>query len=84
MYKNKTQIIKNMLKSYLKVDNNLYISNKLFMANSAINWIYKNTKNPDVIKHYLTDIDKYLKGEYILKWHNGSLIKKRVTNNEKK
>lgn len=80
--RDKEKIIKSLLKNYLKVEKNLFISNKLFIANSGINWIYNNTKNIEVIKHYLKDIDKYLKGDIDLYWSNGILTKKKVKEND--
>lgn len=82
-FKTKEEIRKHLIKSYVKMDNNLFICNKLFIANSAINWIFANTKNPDVVKHYILDIYKYLKGEYELAWINGILTKKKVIKNDK-
>lgn len=81
----KEQVIKNILKNHLKKNDNLFLSNKLFIAKSAINWIFDNTKYPDIIKHYIKDVDKYLKGELDLFWSNGILIKKKVKEiNDKK
>jgi len=77
-YKDKDKIIKSMLKSYLKVDNNLYLSNRLFMANTAINWIFTHTKDANTIKYYMKDVEKHLKGEICLTWINGVLTKKKV------
>ncbi len=82
-YKNKDQVIKFILRSHLKIDNNLFLSHKLFVAKSAINWIFDNTKYPDVIKHYMKDIEQYLNGNLELFWSNGNLKKKKVSNNDK-
>jgi hypothetical protein len=82
-FKNKEQVRKHLIKNYLTIDNNIFISNKLFIANSALNWIYDNTKNPEVVKHYILDIYKYLKGEYELAWIKGILTKKKVIKNDK-
>jgi hypothetical protein len=82
MNNKKEEIIKSILKSHLKINNNLFLSEKLFVAKSAINWIFDNTKYPDVIKHYLKDVEKYLKGELLLSWSNGVLIKKKVKTND--
>jgi hypothetical protein len=78
----KQKIVKSLLKNYLKIDKNLFISNKLFIANSGINWIYNNTKNVELIKHYLKEIDKYLKGDIELYWSNGTLTKKKAKDND--
>jgi|LakMenEpi03Aug12_release.lakeMendotaPanAssembly.Ray.scaffolds.fasta_scaffold52015_7 hypothetical protein len=82
MNNKKEEIIKSILKSHLKVDKNVFLSEKLFVAKSAVNWIFDNTKYPDVIKHYLKDVEKYLKGELLLSWSNGVLIKKKVKTND--
>ena len=82
-FKNKEQVRRHLIKNYLTIDNNIFISNKLFIANSALNWIYDNTKNPEVVKHYILDIYKYLKGEYELAWIKGILTKKKVIKNDK-
>lgn len=81
-FKNKEKVIKAFLKNYLKIDKNLFSSERLFIANSGINWIYKNTNNADLIKHYLKEIDKHLKGEIDLFWSNGTLIKKKAKEND--
>lgn len=82
-YKDKDKIVKSMLKNYLKVDNNLYISNKLFIANTAINWIFSHTKDINIIKYYMKDVEKHLKGDLQLSWINGILTKKKVIQNDK-
>jgi len=82
-FKDKQQVRKHLIKNYLLIDNNIFVSNKLFIANSALNWIYDNTKNPEVVRHYVLDIYKYLKGEYELAWIKGILTKKKVIKNDK-
>lgn len=79
-YKDKNDALKSILKIYLKIDKNLLLCERLFVANTAINWIFDNTKQSVVINHYMKDIEKYLKGEIDLCWSNGVLTKKKKTN----
>lgn len=83
-FKNKENIKKYLIKKYLVVNNNIYSSEKLFVANTAINWIFDKIKDTEVIKHYVMEIDKFLKGEQDLRWVNGILSKKKANNHEKK
>lgn len=75
-YSDKNDVIKSLLKKYLTIDGNILKSERLFIAKSGINWIYQNTKNPTSIKHYIKEIESYLKGEINLSWKNGLLFKK--------
>jgi len=59
LYQNKEQAMRILIRNYLKIDNNLYISEKLFIAKSAINWIFNNGKNPDLIQHYMKDVENF-------------------------
>ena len=83
IYQNKEQAIRILLKNYLKKDNNLYISEKLFTAKSAINWIFDNGKQTELVQHYMKDVENFLKGEINLYWVNGILTKKKVIQNDK-
>ena len=82
-FKSIEQAKKHILKNYLKCEDNLFISEKLFIANSAVNWIFANTKNPVIVNQYIADICKYLQGDYELYWKNGVLTKKKVIKNDK-
>lgn len=81
--KNKDEAIKFILKSHLKIDKNLFLSHKLFVAKSAINWIFDHGKDINIIKYYLKDVEKYLNGDLELLWEDGKILKKKANSNEK-
>lgn len=74
--KDKELLLKGIIKKYLKREDNIYLSERLFVAKSILNWIFENSKHPNVIKLYIKDLEKYLNGEMDLKWINGIITKK--------
>lgn len=74
---------KHLLKSHLKIKGNILHAPKLFIANSALNWVLKNTKDPKVIKRYVIDLEKYLRDEVELNWLNEYLLNEREPNDYK-
>lgn len=83
-YISKEQAIKALLKKHLTMNNNLFLSEKLFVAKSVINWIFDNIKSEPVKKVYFEDVEKYLKGDLELKWFNGLIIKNKSIKKEDK
>lgn len=83
-YITKEQAIKTILKNHLSSSGNLFLSEKLFIAKSVINWIFDNVKSEPVKKVYFDDVDKYLKGDLDLKWFNGLIIKNKSPKKENK
>lgn len=67
---------RHILKTHLKIDDNLLHAEKLFIANSAINWVFKNTQDVKVIQKYMIDLEKYLRNEIDLKWIDCIVTKK--------
>lgn len=76
--KNKEEAISSMLKKYLKQKENLLLSERLFIAKSFINWIFDNTKHPQIIKTYVDDVEKFIIGEIDMTWKNGIITKKKI------
>ena len=74
--KNKDDAINYILKKYLKIQDNVLLSERLFIANSVLDWIYRSTNNQKVIDAYLNDLEEYLKGNLDLRWIDGVVIKK--------
>lgn len=71
---------RHLLKSHLKIHDNLLLANKLFIANHALNWVFNITKDARVIKKYVVDLEKYLRGDIELNWLNDLLLKKESLN----
>ncbi len=80
--KDKELLLKGILKKYLKKEDNIYLSERLFIAKSILNWIFENSKHPNVINLYVKDLEKYLNGEMDLKWINGIITKKSKKENK--
>ena len=76
--KNKEDAISSMLKKYLKAQDNLLLSERLFIAKSFINWIFDNTKHPQIIKTYVDDVERYINGEIDMVWKNGIITKRKI------
>jgi len=74
--KDKDLLLKGIVKKYLKIEDNILLSERLFIAKSILNWIFENSKHPNVINLYMKDLEKYLNGEMELKWINGIITKK--------
>jgi hypothetical protein len=74
--KDKDLLLKGIIKKYLKIEDNILLSERLFIAKSILNWIFENSKHPNVINLYMKDLEKYLNGEMELKWINGIITKK--------
>ena len=83
-YITKEQAIKIILKKHLSINGNLFLSEKLFVAKSVINWIFDNVKSDPVKKVYFENVDKYLKGDLDLKWYNGLIVKNKSPKKENK
>ena len=80
--KDKELLLKGILKKYLKKEDNIYLSERLFIAKSVLNWIFENSKHPNVINLYVKDLEKYLNGEMELKWIDGIITKKSKKENK--
>jgi hypothetical protein len=76
--KTKEEAISSMLKKYLKTQDNLLLSGRLFIAKSFINWIFDNTKHPQIIKTYIDDVERYINGEIDMVWKNGIITKRKI------
>ena len=87
-YKNKEEATTAILKKYLVIQDNMLLSERLFVAKSIINWIFQNSKNPLIIKSYLEDVERHIKGDLDLSWKDGIIVrkknKKETTNENKK
>lgn len=76
--KTKEDAISSMLKKYLKQQENILLSERLFVAKSFINWIFDNTKHPQIIKTYIDDVEKFITGEIDMTWKNGIITKRKI------
>ena len=83
-YKDKEEAIKYILRNFLVIENNIFLSERLFIAKSIINWIFQNSKNPQVIDMYMKDLELFLNGKLDLKWVDGIITKKKETKNDHK
>lgn len=77
-YKTKDQAIKYLIKKYARRKGNLVLSQKLFVANAILEWIYDKTDNPQVLKVYIDDLEKYIQGKIELEWTNGKQRQERT------
>jgi len=65
--------IKKIIKEYIKIDGNLYHSEKLFSAKAALIWIGENAKDKKSLNYYLTLLEKHLKNDITLYWEDGTV-----------
>jgi hypothetical protein len=65
------KIIKKMIKDYAVKEENIFYADRLFVANTVLNWVLNNTKEEIQKKQYITQIEKHLTGEITLYWHKG-------------
>jgi hypothetical protein len=83
-YKDKEEAIKYILKNFLIIENNILLSERLFIAKSIINWIFQNSKSPHVIDMYMKDLELFLNGKLDLRWVDGVITKKKEAKNDHK
>jgi hypothetical protein len=71
-------IIRNLFNKYAKIEENVVHAEKIFIINSVINYIYrdsdKNKVDKDELMFFGEAIDRYLKNEVDIRWKNGKLI----------
>ena len=63
--------IKKLLSKYLNLEDNVYYSERLFIANSILTWVASKYREQKVYKYYLKEVEKHLKGEITLYWEDG-------------
>lgn len=83
-FKDREEAIKHILKKFLIIQNNILLSERLFIAKSIINWIFDNSKNSHVIDMYMKDLESFLKGDLDLRWVDGIITKKKESKNDNK
>jgi hypothetical protein len=66
-------VVLNFIHEYTGCNTNVYLAERLFMAHSAIRWAYENAANEQVLRLYLSEIEKHLKNEITLYWHKGTI-----------
>jgi hypothetical protein len=79
VFKNKETAIKYLLRKHLKIKGNLLLSERLFVVNSILDWVFKNVNNQKVIEWYIADLEKYIRGKVQVGW-----IEKLLNNNERR
>lgn len=83
-FKDREEAIKHILKKFLIIENNILLSERLFIAKSIINWIFTNSKNQYVIEMYMKDLELFLEGKLDLRWVDGIITKKKESKNDNK
>jgi hypothetical protein len=83
---NKKDAIKYFLRKYLRKRGNLILSQRLFVVNNVLDWIFKSTNDRKVINSYIIDLENYIKGYIELSWIEKIINKKerKVDNDYKK
>lgn len=83
-YSDRNEAIRHILKNFLVIEDNILLSERLFIAKSIINWIFDNSKNEYVIDMYMKDLELFLKGKLDLRWVDGIITKKKESKNDSK
>ena len=76
------KIIKKMIKDYATKEENIFHAEKLFVANTILNWAVINSKTPKELQNYINEIEKHLSGTVTLYWE-GNVIKIKGQKGEK-
>jgi HD superfamily phosphohydrolase len=66
-------MISNILLPYIKKSDNIYFADRIFVANSIINWILENYKDEKQIQFYLEKLESFLDKEIKLFWEDGTI-----------
>lgn len=70
--------IKRYIRDYLKINENVYQSERLFIAKSVLLWALKTAQDQKIFTYYLKEIEKHLNGEITLYWKDGIVkVKKK-------
>jgi hypothetical protein len=68
---NQKKLVKDIFSDYIVKDNNIFFIERLFVANTILNWAYENYKDQKQIKAYIDEIKRHLDGEITLYWSDG-------------
>lgn len=71
-FESKQNVIKYFIQKHLKVKGNMLHAEKLFVVNSILEWAFENSKNPQILKIYIEDLEKYIEGKIELNWSHDS------------
>lgn len=69
--------IKKLLSEFLFMKDNVFLSEKLFVAVSVLNWAIIKYNDKLALQHYLDQVKKHLRGEITLYWEDGVVKIKR-------
>lgn len=65
--------IKKIIDSFIVKKDNLIIADRLFVAKSVLLWALENSKNQQVFKSYLYEIERHLNNEITLYWEDDTI-----------
>ena len=65
--------IKKIIESFVVREDNLIHAERLFVAKTVLMWAVENSKEQNIFKSYLTEIEKHLNGEITLYWEDGKI-----------
>lgn len=71
--KNENEILDELIKKFSQKKDNVYYLNRLFVANTVIRWIFRETSQHEEILQYLMQVERFLKEEIDLYWKNGKI-----------
>ena len=63
--------IKKLLQEFISLKDNVYTSNRIFVAVSVLNWVYTKYTDKMMLQYYLEEVKKHLRGEITLYWEDG-------------
>lgn len=66
--------IEKMIKDYAVKEDNVFLAERLFVANTVLNWAFNNNKDEKMLKIYIGQVERHLAGEITLYW-DGNVIK---------
>ncbi len=63
--------IRKLLEEYIKVKDNLILSERFFVGISVLNWAYVHYKEREVLAYYLDLVKRHINSEITLYWEKG-------------
>ncbi len=63
--------VKKLLSEFLLMEENIFLSHRLFVAVSVLNWAVLKYADKNALQHYLDQVKKHLRGEITLYWEHG-------------
>lgn len=75
--------IQKLIKDFATKKGNIFHAERLFVANTVLNWAFQNYKDEKTLRNYIFQVERHLNGEITLYWENDVIkVKNKKKNGE--